>query len=707
MFSGVNYFSRLSDEYAKYGKYPYKDDYDYIVKELNMGNKSKTLIMPTFDDFSSEMQEFALEWITIFVNGDSLGDCKITGEHSMYLNAGWITRLQIENNKVISRSGGFPDFWDEDWRYYWACDIARHGCSEKRLNLLNSFCDTQIVNTLENLAGGLDNIWGKARGVGASWKGGNYACYNQYLIKDSNTFIIADNEQYLIKDGIFTKFVSLRNWIQENCWFLRKNFNKQSTSEFHYGTGIKINIGGSDIVSGFNTNVIGINCDGDAEKARGKRGFILLEEFGSFQNAEDVWNVTDASVSDAGYSHAQRRGFGTGGDDKLNFLALEKIMNDPVTYNLLQMKNDYDDFKKPIAFFTSGYTSVIHKDENGNSNRESAKRWHDGEILKRLSAQDPIKAVTKFKAEYPICPVDMFKNINNNILPVDLAREQLEFLEKSNFDRSVCSYGTLRAGINKVIFELSDKLLPYEQYPVSLGDNKEGCIAIYKKPFNVRGIIPKGLYIMSVDAYTQDVSSGDSIGSVRVYERDNKFTPYKGGIEVAWYDGRPEGFDGTGTFAKNVFLLAEYYNAEISIENDQVGDVVSYAKRNSDTNGKKLIKYLADQFDLDFAEHLSTKKSMRRAFGINMSEPRKNAGFKYYQEHLLTPVGIREDGKQLLKIHYIMSRGTLREIIKFNGKNADRLSSHIVAMYHLKESDDKMMKKIRSNSSIAMNIRTY
>ena len=721
MFTGINYFRDLALYYEKHECYPYDDEYREIYNELNPPN-SKTKIPVPFDALPYYMQDFAKEQIMRFVNGDSHGDTKLTGEHSLYLNVVQIDRTVInspgihKNNPLHSRKVGrrvsaFPDFWDEDWRYFWACDIARFGLETgkelERYKELCRPCSLDLVETVDNLSGGLDIFWLKPRGVGASWKGGAKANYNQFLVPDSNTFIMAETEPYLIGDGIFDKFNKIRSFIQGKCWFLSKQFYKESLSEFEYSTGLKKNVGGGTITEGFSSTVSGLIIDAKPGKARGKRGDILFEESGSFPSMDDVWNVTEASVNEYGVIYGQRRAFGTGGDKGGNFEFMEKAMADPAAYRLIQCNNPYDEFEKPISFFTNCYTNITDKDENGNSLKDVAKQKFD-KIEAELQKGEDITRLDKHKAEYPRKPSDAFRKITGSILPGALAANRLELLKKSNIDRKICSYGWLKT-IGKDIQFFPDDVIPFEQYPIKNdGNSKKGCISIFQEPYRVRGIVPADLYTIHVDAYTQDEAESGSIGSVYVYEQPNRYTRYKGDICPAWYNARPEGFNGSDEFAKNVFLLAEFYNAQIALENDQVGELVSYAKKHTDSKGRKLTLYLADQFEIGFNEDIVTKAKMKRAFGMNMTEGRKKQGLKYFQEWLVTPRGQNEDGVTIYNIDLIYDRGLLEEIKKYEyGKNADRISSWLIGMYHIREIEYQESKRSKSQRNSLQDLQLF
>jgi hypothetical protein len=155
-------------------------------------------------------------------------------------------------------------------------------------------------------------------------------------------------------------------------------------------------------------------------------------------------------------------------------------------------------------------------------------------------------------------------------------------------------------------------------------------------------------------------------------------------------------------------MLAEFYNATILLENDQVGDLVSYAKKNRDSKGRKLTLYLAEQISAEFQEELATKRTMKRAFGMNMTEPRKRAGLKMLQEWLVTPRGQNENGDTIYNIDLIYDRGFLEEIKKYDyGKNADRVSSWLIGMYYIREIEYQESKRSKSQRNSLQDLQLF
>jgi len=144
---------------------------------------------------------------------------------------------------------------------------------------------------------------------------------------------------------------------------------------------------------------------------------------------------------------------------------------------------------------------------------------------------------------------------------------------------------------------------------------------------------------------------------------------------VASYVGRPKTSD---DYNRNLFMLADYYGCKIGFENDR-GEVIPYAKRH-----RKLHK-LQEEFEMLDKKNLQSK-TVKRQFGMHMTEARKRQGEIYIRDWLNTPRSTDESGKKTLNLHKIFDLALLQELIKFNHKgNFDRVMSFMIGMYHTRE----------------------
>ena len=134
-------------------------------------------------------------------------------------------------------------------------------------------------------------------------------------------------------------------------------------------------------------------------------------------------------------------------------------------------------------------------------------------------------------------------------------------------------------------------------------------------------------------------------------------------------------------------MLSDYYNAKIGFENDR-GEVIAYARRH-----RKLHR-LQEEFEMLDKKDLRSK-TVKRQYGMHMTEARKRQGEIYMRDWLNTARSKAEDGKQILNMHKIYDLALLQELIKFNYKgNFDRAMSFMIGMYHTREMYNAEVKEI-------------
>lgn len=609
------------------------------------------------------------------LNGYEVGGMRITGDHYWYLNYSPIYKVQrldydglygsIFKDKHKSsrvrgeRIVGFPDFWDEDYNVWNEIELAE-------------------VN-------GEHFIWLKPRGVGASFKGASKASKNFFLYPGAKSYMVAYTSEFLLGDGLFTKFLSYRQFINSQhpderrylTAFGKPSDYKKDINDMHFRA--STNIDGEE--RGYMSEVMGITYKDDIDKVRGKRGrLILFEEYGAAPLADTVFNVMRSSVEEAGTTYGLIWAFGTGGSNSAKFGAMEKMFYAPHAYNVRCYDNVYDEGLSgtKCAYFTPAYRNVGFKDANGNSLEKEAKLHFDKQRDDAAKSPDG-NALIQVKSEHPFVPQEAILKNTNTPLP---ANEALEWYHK------VINMGYHNMGIpgelinvdGKMEFKPNSNLRPIDKYPHNIKDNLTGCVVQYWAPFKVNGRVPDDLYIIAHDPYAFDGSTdSESIGAAYVYMQPNNLVP-PGDRIVATYFGRPKSLD---DYNKILFDLARYYNAKIGFENDR-GDVIGYAKR------FKLLDWLADEFELAFDADLP-KSKVRRQFGMHIGSGKENLrmhkGNKYLNDWLIGSRGMDEDGKSKLNLHTIYCPATLQEIHQYRleGGNFDRIAALRILAYYQKE----------------------
>jgi len=231
----VDYFRKAAITFKKTGKYtnyypsrspssPYKKFWDEEIRRCKEGLVRKS------DG----------EWIT--------------GYHYFYLNYSPILKTEIvgirnEDGTVrAERVAGFPDFWDGDYLFYHYVDQA-----EK--------------------AGKYGTVL-KARGKGYSFKAASMLARNYFLFKDSRSFALASDTEYLTTDGVLNKTWDIFSFVINNVGFAKKLTLIDQL--MHKKAGYKKQ--GNAGEYGFKSEIIGVTLKNDPDKARGKRGKLIVWE---------------------------------------------------------------------------------------------------------------------------------------------------------------------------------------------------------------------------------------------------------------------------------------------------------------------------------------------------------------------------------------------------------------------------------------------
>ena len=287
-------------------------------------------------------------------------------------------------------------------------------------------------------------------------------------------------------------------------------------------------------------------------------------------------------------------------------------------------------------------------------------------------------------------PGEATLQITANLFDVSSLQAQYNNVKANNLtSRSIP--GRLHYGKGeKIKFTPDYSLKPIFKFPHNKTDNNAGCVTMWEAPYKGKdGVTPHNLYIIGHDPYGQNRSADStSLGSAYVIKRVNNVSQ-PDDIIVASYVGRPETQD---EFNRNLFMLADYYNAKIGFENDR-GEVIAYAKRH-----RKLHR-LQPEFEMLDKKQLQSRR-VKRSYGMHMTQARKQQGEIYIRDWLNSTRGVESEGKESLNLHKIYDPALLQELIKFNHKgNFDRVMSLMIAMYHSRELYNAEIKNIYEDRS--------
>jgi len=619
---------------------------------------------------SLEWKEYWDEQEYYCKNGYSVGGVRITGEHYFYLNFCQIQlkeavalKENISKKRRVEKKTTFPAFWDSDWYYFTECEKAREE--------------------------GQHMIVVKPRRRGYSFKNAAKCAYNYTFVRKSTSLILSEQEKYTKETmGMAVDYL---DFLLKYTDFGKQRQQTNRRYEEVMASFIEKTPDGREIVQGFKSRIMGFTALNNPDVVRGKdANVILFEEAGSFNNLLATYRVTRATVEESIDVTGQIFVYGTGGDFTGGQVDFEKMFYDPETYNFRAYENLFDDGmeKTQMGYFLPDYYSKggFIKETGlggGTSATKEAELFIEQQVenLKRKS-KNP-NEVDAYLAEFPRKPSEAFIKIGTNIFPKAELNQQINNIRSQKALQYLGTSGILftdKDGRPK--FEPRDDVKPILNFPLKPDADGEGAIIIYQQPFLINGVAPDNLYFIATDPYAIDkgkdkkVTKRDSLGATFVFKRVNNFSkPYD--MIVAEYVGRPNLQD---DYNKNLFLLAEYYNAKIVFENDRDGDILAYARIH------KLFHRLEEEVTV-YDSNDSPKRKLGRSYGVSMSniETKKQAA-SYLRDWLLQKREVTEDGEQLLNLHKIYSVPLLEELIKFSYEgNFDRVSAMFVAMLYKKE----------------------
>lgn len=632
---------------------------------------------PVYDSY--EHKEFWDEEEKRCKEGYSVGGVKITGDHYAYLNFRKIklTKQDFKDMKSAGRaeyvvkdlkhsafkSEHFPDFWDGDFEYFHAKEMARMA--------------------------GRHLIVGKARRKGYSYKNSTLIGNKFNLVPKSVGVIGAYLLDYLYPEGTMAMTVSYLDFLNEHTdWTKARLHNRMDYIESGF------TVPGRDQKYGFRSKIITVGFKDNPGAARGKDGeIILFEEAGKFPNLKAAFDSTKDTAQDGMFTTGLLIVFGTGGNDAVNWEDFEELFYEANANQCLAFENVYDEEEgtnEVCGFFHPDFKNLVgFTDENGNSLVTQALEYENGIRNKIARESSNPNAIADRAMEHANKPSEAFKRSVNNILPVIHINERIKKLKHNPDIKYLSRNGTLirtSEGVKLITNEeLKRTNQPYHEpiieFPLKHTKDLTGCITEYYPPYkDNNGNTPKNMYRIWLDPYAHDkdpknIMLKDSLGAAYVYERPNKFTPYKGQRIAASYVGRPPRVD---DFNEQLFLLAERYNAEIFFENER-GDTKPYAQRH------KKLHYLASEPLMLWNKELASITG--RGYGMHVNDQRKGMGIIYLRDFLMEVVGVDPiTDKPKVFLDYINDIPLLEEFRKLSKKgNFDRASAWIVGMFDVKE----------------------
>lgn len=579
----------------------------------------------------------------------------VPGDFYFYLNYSpiYLTKF-IEGKKRGDRVFDFPRLYDGDYLYYHYIEQAKEGGEHGTIL--------------------------KSRGKGFSFKGGS-GLGKHFVVgasteatKGVKAFAIADEREYLTKDGVLNKYIDIVDHCSTHTPWPRVRKLKDSWNEMHWKMGYKD--AESEKEMGTKNEVMGVTLKNDPQKARGKRGaYLIWEEMGKFPNILTAWQIARPSVEDGNFAFGTMVAYGTGGTDGADFRGAEEMFYSPNGYNIKHLINVFDkntNGKSICAFFFPEYlnrTGCYDSDGNSDIIKALAEILINRDKIKK-GASDP-NAIVQEKAERPITPQEAIMRKEGSIFPVGDLKDYLAEIMPHK-EKFVSGHWIGRLGLTGdggVSWKIESGLFPQRDYPLKDNKNKEGALEIFEMPYkDSSGKVPHGLYIAGIDPIDDDESSTNSLYSIFVM---NLLTDRI----VAEYTGRT--FDATDCYELTRRVLL-FYNAQALYENDKKG-LYAYFKN------KNCLHLLADTPEILRDMDIGTiSKIGNKSKGVNSSTKVNAWGRRLQAQWMLKEAYAQteeEEENPVLNMHKIRSIGYIKEAIAWNPDiNADRVSAMGVLM---------------------------
>lgn len=687
VFIGTEIFSRVADFYEKHGCYCLEPDdspnavkfwqreMDRRVKGVQAYCKLYIKDIPAYLAAKSDAERKAL-----------LHKVRITGDHYNYLNYGRIERAPNEKErKQLDKEGrfkvntveGFPRFWDGD---YWNFKI-----------------DELIANNSCNLCKA------KARRKGFSYKRGSQAANTINANKNVTVTLAADQMDYLTEKGATSYMVKVNlDWYEDKTYwrrgYLSENFDK----------GIELGYKKSkegQKAFGFRSKLLSVAIGKNESAAVGKKAIETdFEEAGKCPNLQKALDVMMSNSESGAMRIGTIRVYGTGGTKGANWEAFSNCFYNPGKNDMLPMENIWDANSRHAVcgFFFSQIWDYEPFIEDGNSLLFAS--WKDDYDKKRGAEKE------KDAGEYNIyvgqranSPNEAFTNTQENIFHSPELTNHINAIkyDKSNhfyedgwyiLDDGRVRFVTKQECIERAIFG-SDRFHEYiTDVPHNSKTDVHGCIREFYSPIPNDG----SLYFISYDPYRVDknkeeVSTKNSLASFQVWMRTNSKTPYMGKRLVASYCGR---LDTMEAVDKLVLYACLRWNCKVLYEAG-TGELV--------TNFKKW--GYRDKLLKDPSSYINRSVDGPRitGYGIVIGDGDiKLEGMRMVRDFLYEIVGKTSDDTPIYRFNQIYDISFLLELDRFIfGRNADRLSSAIVAMFEFRK--DSLLLEREANSKSKTN----
>lgn len=580
----------------------------------------------------------------------------VTGFNYWFMNyCPMMVNKLIEGRKKAIRTEAFPFFFEGIyWRFHYlwqareggkhAIELAKRGCA-KSYSLAAIMSHNLILGESEES--------------------------NRRVI----TVLTAYQKEYLKddKDGTLSKFKPSINFSFANTPFPHLML-KNSPNEMSWQMGYKDEYG---VEKGSLNQVLAVSAKDDSEKLRGKRGWILFEEMGSFKGLLSLYDITRKSVEDGDYTFATMYLVGTAAESESDFSSAKTLLYNPDGYNILSIDNVFDRPKQGKPKFGFFFPSYINRAGCYNKDGVSDVVKALIEILiaryKAKYSADP-KSVLRVIAEDPITPAEAIIKVKAAYFPITALTERLSQLDQDIHAYDDVYVGKLVQNSNGVEFTPTSDV-PIRKFGVE--NDTPGSVEIFEMPEKDRnGKVPHTRYIIGHDPVDNDQAESSSLSSTFVLD--------------LWTDKIVAEYTGRQSFADDNFeivrLLCLFYNAKCLYESNKKGIFAYFSKMNCTHLLADTPEFLRDKQLIKYSSFGSNAK------GVNASAAINAYANNLIRDWLMKPVTVIQniDGEDVevtvYNLNFLRNRALIEELIAFNPEiNVDRIRALGMVMLYREE----------------------
>ena len=562
----------------------------------------------------------------------------------------------VEGTKMAIRKESFPFFFEGIyWRFHYlqqarlagkhAIELAKRGCAK-------SYSLAAIMS--HNLILG-ENEESRRRIITV------LTAYQKEYLSDS-------------KDGTLSKFKPEINFCFSNTPFPRLML-KNSPNEMTWQMGYKDEFG---VEQGSLNQVMAVSAKDDSEKLRGKRGWILFEEMGSFKGLLSLYDITRKSVEDGDYAFATMYLVGTAAEDESDFSSAKTLLYNPDGYRIYAVDNVFDKPKQGKKQFGFFFPSYINRAGCYNKDGVSDVIKALIEILtaryKAKYSADP-KSVLRVIAEDPITPAEAIIKVKSAFFPVPALTERLTQLDTNPEIFNDIYTGDLVFDSNGEVKYSPSNNPPIRKFGVE--NDTVGAIEFFQMPERNRdGEVYSDRYIIGHDPVDNDQAESSSLSSTFVLDL------YTDTI-VAEYTGRQAFAEDNYEIVRKLCL---FYNARCLYESNKKGIYAYFARLNCTHLLADTPEFLRDKQLVKYSAFGSNAK------GVNASAAINNYANTLLKDWLMMPIPtITKEGNEEIEtnipnLYRLKNRALLEELINFTPEiNVDRIRAMGMVMLYREE----------------------